>query len=238
VKLSVCSFPGCLGAHQARGYCSAHYRQLRKGVELYAFEPRINQRKRARPCSVDFCDDNAKSLGLCNAHYFQQRAGKPFSRVRVRRQPRHTDEVARRDEQGRKRCLVCAEWRIVENFAVSNASKDGRFPACRSCSRDRHLARRYRISSAEADALLASQGGACAICREPIDAWTSDVHIDHDHTCCPGQSTCGGCVRGVLCAPCNHGIGRFRDNPQLLRAAIDYLTPIIPDPPLPEEATP
>lgn len=66
--------------------------------------------------------------------------------------------------------------------------------------------------------------GGCGICgiRERL-------HIDHDHTCCPrskygrGGASCGRCIRGVLCEDCNLGLGRFRDGPALLDAAIVYL---------------
>lgn len=41
------------------------------------------------------------------------------------------------------------------------------------------------------------------------------MSVDHDHR--------SGRVRGVLCDPCNIGIGGLRDDPSLLAAAIVYL---------------
>ena len=48
-------------------------------------------------------------------------------------------------------------------------------------------------------------------------------HVDHDHNCCAGRKTCGKCVRGILCARCNHGIGLFLNDPDLLLTAARYL---------------
>lgn len=47
--------------------------------------------------------------------------------------------------------------------------------------------------------------------------------IDHDHSCCPGRFSCGECVRGVLCAPCNRAIGYAKDDPKILLKLAEYL---------------
>jgi hypothetical protein len=44
--------------------------------------------------------------------------------------------------------------------------------------------------------------------------------VDHDHTCCPGEYTCGKCVRGLLCDDCNK---KLHDSPAWHFRAIEYL---------------
>lgn len=78
------------------------------------------------------------------------------------------------------------------------------------------LKRKYGITLEQYDALLAQQGGVCAVCRDPIaDPRGFRPHIDHDHET--------GAVRGVLCYRCNTGLGVFRDSVDNLAAAIEYL---------------
>lgn len=33
------------------------------------------------------------------------------------------------------------------------------------------------------------------------------IHVDHDHRCCPGETSCGNCVRGLTHETCNKRIG-------------------------------
>jgi hypothetical protein len=82
--------------------------------------------------------------------------------------------------------------------------------------RNSHLIKKFGITLAESERLLAEQGGVCAICRGPIsDVRGYSPHVDHDHV--------SGKVRGILCMPCNSGLGAFRDDPNRLLAAIEYL---------------
>lgn len=97
---------------------------------------------------------------------------------------------------------------------------------CREVRRAADI-RRYGITMAQYDALVAAQGGACAICRQVFTA-VKDTHVDHDHRCCPPAGSqrakrCGTCVRGILCGQCNKGLGMFRDDVETLNAAIRYL---------------
>jgi Recombination endonuclease VII len=41
-------------------------------------------------------------------------------------------------------------------------------------------------------------------------------HIDHDHACCSGSTSCGKCVRGILCFRCNTVLGFYESEPHLL----------------------
>jgi hypothetical protein len=106
-------------------------------------------------------------------------------------------------------CLVCFS-RLGDEWQQRNPRRAAR------AKWNHHLLTRFGISLEEAETLLASQGGVCAICGQEInDPRGYGPHIDHDHI--TGQ------VRGVLCLQCNSGLGHFRDDPERLQAAIAYL---------------
>lgn len=83
-------------------------------------------------------------------------------------------------------------------------------------ARKSNLKNRYGLTPGAYDELLAAQGGACAICRGDVAGKSKKYFsVDHDHT--------SGRVRGLLCEGCNFGLGKFKDSPELLQAAISYL---------------
>lgn len=85
------------------------------------------------------------------------------------------------------------------------------------------LRQNYHWTIEEYNKRLRKQHGVCKICRKENQRNTL-FHIDHDHSCCPEKSrSCGKCIRGLLCFECNSGLGKFKDNPKLLRRAVHYI---------------
>lgn len=73
--------------------------------------------------------------------------------------------------------------------------------------------RRYGLSDEIFQELLKIQGGKCAICR---DEFTRTPSVDHDHDT--------GRIRGLLCSPCNTGLGLFKESYARLVSAVEYLS--------------
>lgn len=72
-------------------------------------------------------------------------------------------------------------------------------------------------------ALYDFQGGHCAILNCRATGKTRRLAVDHDHKCCPGRTSCGKCVRGLLCNPHNEMFGRNGDDPEVFRDMAGYL---------------
>lgn len=71
----------------------------------------------------------------------------------------------------------------------------------------------YGLDKVGYQTLEESQNGLCAICNESLA--DSKSHIDHCHST--------GKVRGILCGPCNQGIGLLREDTKIMRQAINYI---------------
>jgi hypothetical protein len=78
----------------------------------------------------------------------------------------------------------------------------------------------HGITQEQLDAKMAEQNNCCAVCLKPFE---KTPHIDHNHKCCSVRRTCGKCNRGLLCDDCNLGLGRFKDDIEVLTRAIQYL---------------
>jgi hypothetical protein len=76
---------------------------------------------------------------------------------------------------------------------------------------EKERARRYGLSAADYNLMLARQDGVCAICKRS----GRKLCVDHCHAT--------GKVRGLLCSNCNRGLGFYNDNPVFTQAATAYL---------------
>lgn len=83
----------------------------------------------------------------------------------------------------------------------------------KSKRQDYCLQKNYGITKEEYETKLKAQNYSCYLCKTKIG--TKALAVDH----CHGT----GKVRDLLCSPCNQGLGLFKDNPQLLRLAAEYI---------------
>lgn len=137
-----------------------------------------------------------------------------------------------------KRCSKCKVFKGLNEFYKDKNQKYGVFMYCKVCDDarrkvyqgknpnyaiEKHLRQRFGMSIAKRQEMIDNQRGMCKICQT-TDPGSRGWQIDHDHSCCPGrQKTCGKCIRGLICISCNKGLGDFKDNPDILRKAIQYL---------------
>lgn len=80
-------------------------------------------------------------------------------------------------------------------------------------TRDRYLQRKYGITEADYEKLLAIREGRCWICLSPPKA--RRLHVEHDHKTKR--------VRGLTCWRCNALLQHAKDDPAILYAAGLYL---------------
>ncbi len=87
----------------------------------------------------------------------------------------------------------------------------------RATKLDQHYRYKYGLTREDRERLLAEQDGKCKICRQaPTPGRSrSRLHVDHCHTTAR--------VRALLCGNCNTALGLFKEDPEILTAAIAYL---------------
>lgn len=151
----------------------------------------------------------------------------------------------RQDPAGFKTCAGCKTLKLPDDFYASASTFDGLQKACKICTAVRHDTWRrnnldriaadarerraanparyrdygrkqnYDLEPGAYDALLAAQGGRCAICKTDKPGGKGAFHVDH----CHGTDV----VRGLLCHNCNVGLGHFKDSVSLIQTAVAYI---------------
>ena len=133
-------------------------------------------------------------------------------------------------------CNKCKKTLPISSFYKESRIERGYRYSCKECEKHRFIAyrqkpgvreqrnrtrriwnraRMYNFPPGLYEERLASQGNVCAICLTDKPGGKGQFHADHDHS--------NGKPRGVLCHNCNVALGNFKDNPEILRAAIEYL---------------
>lgn len=124
----------------------------------------------------------------------------------------------------KKKCEIDG-CNILTNGAMCVAhsrEKRKKFDSKYEMQRNHALIKKYGISLDEFWNYWIVFKGKCSICENELKlperrkGQSLDVvAVDHDHN--TGQ------IRGLLCNGCNKGLGLFKDSPQLLESAINYL---------------
>ena len=107
-------------------------------------------------------------------------------------------------------CKSCCKEKALERYRadpIGHATRHREY-----VQRNPERIRAHKVNSAYglAPAVFDAMPKVCVICGT-----TDRLCVDHSH-----QS---GRVRGLLCQPCNKGLGFFRDNPALLARASEYV---------------
>jgi hypothetical protein len=116
-------------------------------------------------------------------------------------------------------CKECAKKRSRENHAKFTAADPIKFERQKT---NRYLKHTYNITLEDYEQMFLEQEGKCAICKEEQQLGIR-LCVDHDHKCCPGEKSCGKCVRKLLCNRCNTTLGKVNEDTTLLYGMINYI---------------
>jgi Recombination endonuclease VII len=78
----------------------------------------------------------------------------------------------------------------------------------------------FGLSLEDYNQMLSKQNGVCAICKHPETSKHQggkirDLAVDHDHAT--------GKIRGLLCSSCNLGLGKLKDDFEIILQAAKYI---------------
>ena len=119
----------------------------------------------------------------------------------------------------KKTCVKCNIEKPIGEFYKDKKYKGGYHNQCKRCVNEYYSGwQRKRLSGVspeQYEAMFKDQRGLCAICGIHQDFVERAFSADHNHKT--------GAIRALLCGRCNMGLGFFKDNPDRLRKAAEYL---------------
>lgn len=121
---------------------------------------------------------------------------------------------------------ICSECKVKlpsERFWFGSKAKDNRQNRCKDCAPTKKLIEKFGLTLEDYNSILESQNGTCLFCPATEYVSGKRLGVDHDRSCCPGNKSCGKCVRALLCQRCNTVLGLCNDNPKLLHELANFL---------------
>ncbi|SRR5260221_1404972 len=146
--------------------------------------------------------DGRAKLRAEKKRWKQSENGKKYNREWANKQYVPSNRVRKTEEELRQQRREYQRRRVL-----SPAVKEKR----RLTAYWNHIKRTYDITPDQYKEMAIN---GCHICGEPDDL-AKRLHVDHCHAT--------GRVRGLLCDPCNRGLGCFRDNTIRIEKALSYL---------------
>lgn len=166
-------------------------------------------------CSEDSCSEPARARGLRKRHYDRARYARTLGALGSTAEYHRLTNIDEAAETAT--CSICGPTRVrirPGRTACWTKVQEHGSGGNAQTRRQRRLAK-YGMSPSEYEALFASQGRRCAICRRKPDSHKRSFPVDHCHD--TGQ------VRGILCGACNTALGLANDSTEVLHAMIGYL---------------
>jgi hypothetical protein len=178
-----------------------------------------------KTCILENCTNQQLARGLCRAHYLKARRDGSLNALALPTAPKlPTDHqlLSKNPETKRGVCSICGDTEIVSKIQRGSQIRwRCRTPIRLSGTR----CKKYSFGQLEEyhmatdlvhirEELLVVQKNVCALCKKG-ESSGKQLSIDHCHTT--------GKIRGLLCSRCNLGLGLFKDNQEVLAAAIKYL---------------
>lgn len=188
------------------------------------------RRNDCRPCALaamaarhaahpEIANTRSKAWALANPERCRETKARHYARTKEERRaqmrawrlanPEKNREIARRwreRNKDRKRSND-ANWRAENRERLA--------PIKRTAA----LRRKFGLTTAQYERMLAHQGGVCAICKSEKTGAPFNGRFAVDHI----ENGTRVVIRGLLCRACNTAIGLLRDNPDVIRRAAIYV---------------
>jgi len=146
--------------------------------------------------------------------FYKQKTGKDGLRAICKLCEKEIKSTWNKENPGKRRERTY-RWRKL-NPDKEKAHNAAWYRANVEKAREKHLMRTYGLTLVQFDSMLEKQDYKCAICHIPNNDLENNICVDHDAET--------GKVRGLLCPPCNQGLGLFKDSEAALMNAAAYIS--------------